>query len=134
MEWNIRGGVVEDAAALTKLNREELGYDYPEAKTREHLAALLQDPSHKILVAEIGEQVVGSALLAVGKSGPGQWVQWRCAWCPGSPGKAPTLFTRTWATRGISYNAILRNHCKVRGAWRCSWAFSYFEGIRGIAR
>ena len=55
MEWNIRGGVVEDAAALTKLNREEL------------LAALLQDPSHKILVAEIGEQVVGSALLAVGE-------------------------------------------------------------------
>lgn len=41
MEWNIRGGVVEDAAALTKLNQEELGYDYPEAKTREHLAALL---------------------------------------------------------------------------------------------
>lgn len=67
MEWNIRGGVVEDAAALTKLNQEELGYDYPEAKTREHLAALLQDPSHKILVAEIGEQVVGSALLAVGE-------------------------------------------------------------------
>ena len=29
MEWNIRGGVVEDAPALTKLNREELGYDYP---------------------------------------------------------------------------------------------------------
>ena len=59
MEWNIRGGVVEDAAALAKLNREELGYDYPEAKTWEHLEALLQDPSHKILVAEIGEQVVG---------------------------------------------------------------------------
>ncbi len=59
MEWNIRGGVVEDAPALTKLNREELGYNYPEVKTREHLAALLQDPSHKILVAETGEQVVG---------------------------------------------------------------------------
>ena len=75
MEWNIRGGVVEDAPALTKLNREELGYDYPEAKTREHLAALLQDPSHKILVAETGgavssacrRQGVGSALLAAGE-------------------------------------------------------------------
>ena len=66
MEWNIRGGVVEDAAALTKLNREELGYDYPEAKTREHLAALLQDPSHKILVAEIGGAGGGKCLAGCG--------------------------------------------------------------------
>ena len=40
-ELLIRDAKPEDAAALAKLNREEMGYEYPEEKTRQKLQALL---------------------------------------------------------------------------------------------
>lgn len=59
MEHTIRFARMEDASALAKLNREEMGYDYPEEKTGECLKALLGDPTHCILVAETGGEVIG---------------------------------------------------------------------------
>lgn len=59
MEHTIRFARMEDASALAKLNREEMGYDYPEEKTGECLKALLGDPTHFILVAETGGEVIG---------------------------------------------------------------------------
>lgn len=59
MEHIIRFARMEDASALAKLNREEMGYDYPEEKTGECLKALLGDSTHCILVAETGGEVIG---------------------------------------------------------------------------
>ena len=59
MDLTLRPARPEDAAALSKLNREEMGYDYSEEKTTEHLNALLEDPTHCILVAQAGGEVVG---------------------------------------------------------------------------
>jgi predicted N-acetyltransferase YhbS len=59
MEHTIRFARMEDASALAKLNREEMGYDYPEEKTGECLKALLGDSTHCILVAETGGEVIG---------------------------------------------------------------------------
>ena len=53
------GGGAADCAAITRLNREELGYDFPEEGTREKLRACLANPVHKIFVAESGGEVVG---------------------------------------------------------------------------
>ncbi len=59
MEVKVRSARPEDAAALTKLNREEMGYDYPCEKTAENLSRLLADVRNKILVAVAGEEVIG---------------------------------------------------------------------------
>lgn len=59
MEVKIRPARPEDAAALTKLNREEMGYDYLHEKTAENLSHLLADGRNKILVAVAGEEVIG---------------------------------------------------------------------------
>ena len=59
MEWTIREARLADCAAITRLNREELGYDFPEERTREKLRACLANPAHKIFVAESGGEVVG---------------------------------------------------------------------------
>ncbi len=59
MEVKVRPARPEDAAALTKLNREEMGYDYPCDKTAENLSRLLADVRNKILVAVAGEEVIG---------------------------------------------------------------------------
>lgn len=59
MEWTIREAELADCAAITRLNREELGYDFPEKRTREKLRACLANPAHKIFVAESGGEVVG---------------------------------------------------------------------------
>ena len=55
----IRDAKPEDAAALAKLNREEMGYEYPEENTRQKLQALLSGGKDKILVAEVCGTVVG---------------------------------------------------------------------------
>ena len=59
MEWTIREAELADCAAITRLNREELGYDFPEEGAREKLRACLANPVHKIFVAESGGEVVG---------------------------------------------------------------------------
>ncbi len=59
MEWKIRSARLEDSPAIARLNREEMGYDYPQEATRAKLESCLHDPSHKILVAEREGEVVG---------------------------------------------------------------------------
>lgn len=59
MEWTIREARLADCAAITRLNREELGYDFPEERTWEKLRACLTNPAHKVFVAESGGEVVG---------------------------------------------------------------------------
>lgn len=55
----IREARAEDAQALARLNREEMGYDYPADKTGEKLALLLESGRDKILVAELDGAVAG---------------------------------------------------------------------------
>lgn len=64
MEWTIREARLSDCAAIAWLNREEMGYDYPEEQTREKLRACLANPAHKVLVAEGGGEVLGYLHLA----------------------------------------------------------------------
>ena len=64
MEWTIREARLSDCAAIARLNREEMGYDYPEEQTREKLRACLANPAHKVLVAERGGEVLGYLHLA----------------------------------------------------------------------
>lgn len=59
MKVNIRDAAVTDAPVLAKLNREEMGYEYPMDKTEEKLRTLLTDSRNKILVAEVDGEVVG---------------------------------------------------------------------------
>lgn len=59
MECTIRPAVLGDCLAITRLNREELGYDYPQEKTFAKLQACLANPAHAIFVAERGGEVVG---------------------------------------------------------------------------
>lgn len=58
-EVTIREARAEDAQALARLNREEMGYDYPLDKTKEKLSLLLESGKDKILVAELDGAVVG---------------------------------------------------------------------------
>lgn len=55
----IRDAVLEDAAALCRLDCVSMGYDYPEDKTAVQLKKLLHSGRDKILVAETDGQVVG---------------------------------------------------------------------------
>lgn len=55
----IRDAVPEDAAALCRLDRVSMGYDYPEDRTAAQLEKLLRSGRDKILVAEIDGQVAG---------------------------------------------------------------------------
>lgn len=59
MELILRDAMVSDARALAKLNREEMGYDFPVEETGKKLQASLENPEKKILVAEIQGRVVG---------------------------------------------------------------------------
>ncbi len=59
MELILRNAMVSDAQALAKLNREEMGYDFPVEETGKKLQASLENPEKKILVAEIQGRVVG---------------------------------------------------------------------------
>ncbi len=60
----IRDCVPEDAAALTRINRKQMGYDYPEGATRAKLEKLLSRPGNRIFVADDGGKVVGYAHAA----------------------------------------------------------------------
>lgn len=55
----IRDALPGDAAALARLNRVAMGYDYPEGKTARQLDKLLNSGRDKILVAELEGQVAG---------------------------------------------------------------------------
>ena len=59
MELMIRDAVLADCPVITRLNREEMGYDYPQDKTFAKLQACLANPAHKILAAEREGRVVG---------------------------------------------------------------------------
>ncbi|MDF7672213.1 GNAT family N-acetyltransferase [Lactobacillus sp. ESL0701] len=48
----IRHAKITDSAAIQKINREQLGYDYPLTKTQANIKHLLADHHHLILVAE----------------------------------------------------------------------------------
>ena len=61
----VRIARIDDAPFLTLLDREELGYDYPEKDTREKLASCLSRPYEKIFVAEIGGVPAGYAHAAL---------------------------------------------------------------------
>lgn len=56
MERIIREAALADCSAITRLNREEMGYDYPQEKTFVKLQACLANPAHRIFVAEWGER------------------------------------------------------------------------------
>lgn len=64
MSFTIRDAVMADAPALTRLSREELGYDYPEEELLANLKDVLADPRNKVLVAENDGEVVGYLHLA----------------------------------------------------------------------
>ena len=59
MKCTVRPAALGDCPAITRLNREELGYDYPQEKTFAKLQACLANPAHAIFVAERGGEVVG---------------------------------------------------------------------------
>ena len=59
MECAVRPAVLGDCPAITRLNREELGYDYPQEKTFAKLQVCLANPAHAVFVAERGGEVVG---------------------------------------------------------------------------
>lgn len=55
----IRSVAPEDSEAITRLNRESMGYDYPPKKTEEQLNKLLSDGRNGIFVAELEGCTVG---------------------------------------------------------------------------
>lgn len=59
MNITIREACPTDAEVLCRLNRDELGYDYPLNKTAEKLEVLLKSPHCRIYVAEYAGDVVG---------------------------------------------------------------------------
>lgn len=59
MEVLIRDAVLEDWEELARLNREEMGYDYPPEQTREKLLKLLKNSGDKILVAQYEGKLAG---------------------------------------------------------------------------
>ena len=59
MERIIREAALADCSAITRLNREEMGYDYPQEKTFVKLQACLANPAHRIFVMEWEGEVVG---------------------------------------------------------------------------
>lgn len=59
MEYIIRPAAMTDAAAICRLNREEMGYDYPLEETIKLLEILLAAPADRIYVAEMNGETVG---------------------------------------------------------------------------
>lgn len=59
--WRLRvlPAVPEDAAAICRLNREELGYAFPPAAAEAKLRAALADPAQRVFAAEQGGCVAG---------------------------------------------------------------------------
>ena len=59
MEINLRLCKIDDVEAIYLLNKEEMGYDYPLANTRNNLEKLLKDNMNTIIVATIENIVIG---------------------------------------------------------------------------
>jgi GNAT superfamily N-acetyltransferase len=57
-DCTIRGATVSDAAALARL-ATQLGYPTTDAEARQRATAILDRLEHRVLVAEIGGEVVG---------------------------------------------------------------------------
>ncbi len=55
----IRKAGTEDAAAIARLSRKELGYDYPLEKTKQALDEALEDSTQTVLVYEAEGNVLG---------------------------------------------------------------------------
>jgi len=55
----IREAIITDYMDLCCLNKNGLGYDYPEDKTKEKLQLVLKSPADKIFVAEHDGKVAG---------------------------------------------------------------------------
>lgn len=55
----IRKAGLEDAAAIARLNRDALGYEYPPGETRKKLAQALACEKEMVFVAVCGEEIVG---------------------------------------------------------------------------
>lgn len=56
MECAVRPAALGDCPAITCLNREELGYDYPQEKTFAKLQACLANPAMPFLWRSVGER------------------------------------------------------------------------------
>ena len=56
MECTVRPAVLGDCPAITRLNREELGYDYPQEKTFAKLQACLANRPMPFLWRSVGER------------------------------------------------------------------------------
>ncbi|MCD7949575.1 MAG: GNAT family N-acetyltransferase [Erysipelotrichaceae bacterium] len=59
MDFQIRECEITDTLAIHDLNAQELGYDYPEDKTKEKITKILDVNKDKIYVAVIKGNVVG---------------------------------------------------------------------------
>lgn len=59
MTIKIRNAVIDDFVAIYLLNLYALGYDYPTEQTKKRVAAIMQSPNAKLLVAESGSHVIG---------------------------------------------------------------------------
>lgn len=59
MQIEIRAASIKDAAAICKLNKSEMGYDFSLEDTEKKLCQLLNNGSNRILVAVAYKEVVG---------------------------------------------------------------------------
>ncbi len=59
LDYIIRECALSDAQALSRLNRDELGYDYSPELTSEKLNLLLSSASDKLFVSETDNTVIG---------------------------------------------------------------------------
>lgn len=55
----IREARLEDYEAIAYMNTESLGYEYPVEKTKKNLESLLEKSSQKLIVACVGDKVIG---------------------------------------------------------------------------
>ena len=59
MNIDIREATFSDFENITLLNRNELGLETPLSQTKMALGKILSDPKHKLLIASIGDNVIG---------------------------------------------------------------------------
>ncbi len=59
LKYQIRQCKITDSKAIHDLNTKEMGYDYPEDKTKEKIANLLASDKDIIYVACVDETVIG---------------------------------------------------------------------------
>lgn len=58
MQIKLREAILNDAEMLYKLNKDELGYNFDLENTRIRLTSILNNLSHKIIVALVDEEIV----------------------------------------------------------------------------